>query len=59
LHMPYYIRQTGPLWASWAFIMERFCGHLLPAVKSAVRPYKNLDNDVQRSMQMQIVSVLY
>ena len=39
--------------------MERFCGHLLPAVKSAVRPYENLDNYVQRRAQMQIVSIVY
>ncbi|EUC56281.1 transposase family Tnp2 protein [Rhizoctonia solani AG-3 Rhs1AP] len=39
LHMPSYIRQTGPLWASWAFVMERFCGHLLPAVKNRTLPY--------------------
>ncbi|CAE6378452.1 unnamed protein product [Rhizoctonia solani] len=24
LHIPYYIQQTGPLWALWAFVMERF-----------------------------------
>lgn len=57
--MPYYIRRTGPLWASWAFIMERFCGHLLPAVKNRVRPYEHLDNYVQRRAQMQIVSRVY
>lgn len=59
LHLPYYIRQTGPLWASWAFVMERFCGHLLPAVKSNVRPYETLDNYIQRRAQMQIVSIVY
>lgn len=56
LHMPFYIRRTGPLWASWAFVMERFCGHLLPAVKNRVRPYEHLDYYVQRRAQMQIVS---
>ncbi|CAE6475319.1 unnamed protein product [Rhizoctonia solani] len=59
LHIPYYIRQTGPLWASWAFVMERFCGHLLPAVKNRVRPYENLDNYVQRRAQMRIVSMIH
>jgi hypothetical protein len=57
--MPYYIRQTGPLWGSWAFVMERFCGHLLPAVKNRVRPYEHLNNYVQRRAQMQIVSQVY
>jgi hypothetical protein len=59
LHIPMYIRQAGPLWASWAFVMERFCGHLLPAVKNRTRPYEHLDNYVQRRAQMQIVSRVY
>jgi hypothetical protein len=59
LHMPFYIRRTGPLWASWAFVMERFCGYLLPAVKNRVKPYAHLNNYVQRRAQMQIVSRLY
>jgi hypothetical protein len=39
--------------------MERFCGHLLPAVKNRTRPYEHLDNFVQRRAQMQIVSNVY
>jgi hypothetical protein len=39
--------------------MERFCGHLLPAVKNRVRPYEHLNNYVQRRAQMQIVSRVY
>jgi hypothetical protein len=39
--------------------MERFCGHLLPAVKNRVRPYEHLDNYVQRRAQMQIVSKVH
>ncbi|KAH7335060.1 hypothetical protein B0J17DRAFT_733100, partial [Rhizoctonia solani] len=59
LHIPFYIRQTGPLWASWAFVMERFCGQLLPAVKNRVRPYEHLDNYIQRRAQIQIVSTIH
>ncbi|KAB5593712.1 Dynein heavy chain, cytoplasmic [Ceratobasidium theobromae] len=59
LHMPFYLRRTGPLWASWAFVMERFCGHLLPAVKNRTRPYEHLNNYVQRRAQMQVVSKKY
>lgn len=36
--------------------MERFCGHLLPAVKNRLRPYEHIDYYVQRRAQMQIVS---
>ncbi|KDN34875.1 hypothetical protein RSAG8_12062, partial [Rhizoctonia solani AG-8 WAC10335] len=39
--------------------MERFCGHLLPAVKNRVRPYENLDNYIQRRAQMRIVSTVH
>jgi hypothetical protein len=39
--------------------MERFCGHLLPAVKNRVRPYEHLNNYVQRRAQMQIISRVY
>ncbi|CAE7062528.1 unnamed protein product [Rhizoctonia solani] len=59
LHLPMYIRKTGPLWASWSFVMERFCGQLLPAVKNRTRPYEHLDNFVQRRAQMQVVSCIY
>ena len=59
LHIPYYMRKTGPLWASWAFVMEWFCGHLLPTVKNHTWPYEHLDNYVQQHTQMQIVSKIY
>ncbi|KAG8695234.1 hypothetical protein FRC08_007954 [Ceratobasidium sp. 394] len=29
LHIPHYIRQTGPPSATWSFVMERFYGHVL------------------------------
>ncbi|KAG8728652.1 hypothetical protein FRC10_004729 [Ceratobasidium sp. 414] len=55
LHILHYIQRTGPPWASWAFVMEQFCGHILPAVKNCVHPYEHLNNFVQRRAQMQIV----
>jgi hypothetical protein len=39
--------------------MERFCGHILPAVKNRTRPYEHLDNYIQRRAQMQVVSKVY
>ncbi|QRV93624.1 Transposase family Tnp2 protein [Ceratobasidium sp. AG-Ba] len=59
LHIPHYIRKTGPLWASWAFGMERFCGHLLPAVRNSYQPYRHLDNYIMRSAQMKVVCHTY
>ncbi|CAE6497313.1 unnamed protein product [Rhizoctonia solani] len=59
LHIPYYILRTGPLWASWAFVMERFCGRLLPAVRNRTRPYIQLDNYIKRRAQLQLVAKKY
>ncbi|KAG8717826.1 hypothetical protein FRC08_006555 [Ceratobasidium sp. 394] len=59
LHMPHYIRHTGPLCGSWSFVMERFCGHLLPAVKNRYQPYQHLDNYILRRAQMQVVCHKY
>lgn len=57
LHIPYYIRQVGPLPLTWSFVMERFCGHLLrPGLLNRIRPYEYLDNYVRRRAQMQIVA---
>ncbi|QRW11694.1 Transposase family Tnp2 protein [Ceratobasidium sp. AG-Ba] len=39
LHMAYYIRRTGPLWASWAFVMERFCQFILLAMKIVTKTF--------------------
>ncbi|KAG8796667.1 hypothetical protein FRC12_010183 [Ceratobasidium sp. 428] len=50
-----FIRQTGPLCNSWAFVMERFCRRLLPAVKNRYQPYKHLDNYICWHAQMQAV----
>ncbi|KAF8680006.1 Transposase family tnp2 [Rhizoctonia solani] len=59
LHVPYYIRQTGPVWTSWAFVMERFCGSLLPAIKNWLNPYPCINNYVQRRAQLQNISAMY
>ncbi|KAG8703712.1 hypothetical protein FRC09_003998 [Ceratobasidium sp. 395] len=59
LHIPYYIRMTGPQWATWSFIMERFCGHMLPAVKNRYQPYRHLDNYILRCAQMKVVCHTY
>jgi hypothetical protein len=38
LHITDYIEATGPVWTSWAFPTEWFCGQLLWAVKSQQHP---------------------
>ena len=60
LHMPHYIRRTGPLSGTWSFVMERFCGYLLrPALSNRLRPFIALDNYIRRRAQMQIVAKVF
>ena len=52
LHIAPSIRATGPVWTSWAFPIERFCGSLLPGVKSRRFPYVSLDRHVTEAAQL-------
>lgn len=60
LHIPHYIRRTGPLSGTWSFVMERFCGYLVrPALSNRLRPFDALDNFIRRRAQMQIVALVH
>ncbi|EPS96540.1 hypothetical protein FOMPIDRAFT_1150831 [Fomitopsis schrenkii] len=59
LHVVPSMRATGPVWASWEFPMERFCGTLLPAVKSRRFPYASLSNYATELAQMKQISLIY
>lgn len=59
LHIPDGIEQTGPVWVSWAFPTERFCGRLLPVIKSWRHPFANLDNYVVASAQLWQIKLKY
>ena len=53
LHITDSIKAMGPVWATWAFPIERFCGLLLlPAIKSHCFPYANLDQFVTEGAQL-------
>ncbi|KAF8323619.1 uncharacterized protein EI90DRAFT_2935459 [Cantharellus anzutake] len=39
LHIPYNIRNNGPPCNNWTFIMEHWCGSLLPSIKSQKQPF--------------------
>ncbi len=43
LHLVDDLLYAGPLWATWTFFMERFCGSLKRALRSRSRPWANLD----------------
>ncbi|KAH9847551.1 hypothetical protein C2E23DRAFT_943117 [Lenzites betulinus] len=46
LHMVDDILRAGPIWATWTFFMERFCGHLKHALRSRTHPWASLDRRV-------------
>jgi hypothetical protein len=46
LHIADSIAALGPPWVYWAFPTERFCGSLLPAVRSRRYPFSNIDRHV-------------
>lgn len=58
LHIADSIISSGPVWASWAFPMERYCGILKPAIRSRRHPFVALDNyiaDVARLAQAKAI----
>jgi hypothetical protein len=42
LHVASGIRYCGPVWTTWVFYMERFCGAMQSALQSRVKPWSNL-----------------
>ncbi|PPQ82425.1 hypothetical protein CVT26_013426 [Gymnopilus dilepis] len=52
LHVADGIEECGPVWAYWAFPMERFCGVLQPCIKSRRFPFANLDEHVTAVAQL-------
>lgn len=59
LHVADNIRDAGPVWATWSFVMERFAGSLLPAVKSRRRPNAALANRAERVARLELLKNLY
>lgn len=59
LHIAESIRFSGPVWASWAFPMERYCGSLLPAIKNRRYPYACLDRHVLDKARLTHIKLLY
>ena len=52
LHVPDDIICSAPVWASWSFIMERYAGHLIAAVKSRRNPNAVLALRAKRVAQL-------
>ncbi|TFK96035.1 hypothetical protein BDV98DRAFT_576835 [Pterulicium gracile] len=59
LHLAQDIRNMGPLWVYWCFVMERFCGSLLPSVKSRKHPNTSLANRIRNLAQNSQIELIY
>jgi hypothetical protein len=59
LHIADGIKGTGPIWASWAFPTERYCGSLTPAIKSRRFPYSSLDRYVTEVAQLTQIQMFH
>lgn len=59
LHVPDDILNNGPCCYNWSFVMERWCGALLPAIKSRVRPFVSLSLQQLHLAQLNIIQSRY
>lgn len=59
LHIADSIETAGPVWASWAFPMERFCGSLQAALKSRRYPWASLNRHLLDLSRLSQIKNLY
>ena len=59
LHIADGIRVMGPVWAYWAFPMERFCGVLQRAIRSRRFPYASVGRFIFERAQLDQIANLY
>jgi len=49
----------GPVWAYWAFPMERYCGDIGRNIKSRRFPYATINKYITSQAQLTQVTLLY
>ena len=59
LHIRPTIQALGPVWAYWAFPMERYCGTLSHNIKNRRYPFISLNNYVSTSAHLTQVQSIY
>jgi hypothetical protein len=59
LHIADSIRAMGPVWAYWAFAMERFCGTLKRSIRSRRFPLASLERFVLERVQLDQIANIY
>lgn len=59
LHLADDVRNMGPSWVYWCFVMERYCGSLLPGIKSRSNPYPTIAKRMLEAAQLSQIKRLY
>ncbi|KAI8998957.1 hypothetical protein BD414DRAFT_407127 [Trametes punicea] len=59
LHIADSIEMTGPVWTSWAFPMERYCGSLQPAIRNRRFPYSSINRYVLDRARLTHIKLIY
>lgn len=59
LHIADSIEMLGPVWAYWAFPMERFCGRVQRNIKSRRFPYASIDTFVTAEARLSHIGMKY
>ena len=59
LHIAPTIRAMGPVWAYWAFLMERHCSDILCNIRSRQFPYASINKYVASHAQLTHITLLY
>lgn len=59
LHIADSIETAGPVWAYWAFPMERYCGHLQRAIQSRRFPYVNINRYLVDTARLNHITIWY
>lgn len=59
LHIVEDVRNCGPVWLSWSFVMERSCGIMQLSVKSKLHPWGSLTQRCLRVEQLRQLKARY
>lgn len=59
LHVPDDILTNGPCCYNWTFVMERWCGTLVAAVKSRVKPFVLIALQMLHQAQLSVIQARY
>jgi hypothetical protein len=59
LHIPDFIRNCGPVWMTWAFPMERYCGKMQAHMTSRLHPYAMITQHAKQTAQLSQIKICY